>query len=308
MRVFTLTMNPAIDQSASVEKVEPEHKLRCTEPRYDPGGGGINVARVLRRFGVPVTAVFPSGGVTGHVLVELVRREGLDFLAIPIAGTTRINVHIDEISTHAQYRFNMPGPRLNAEEVQTCIETFSNGPEPGDYAVLSGSLGPGVTNALYRDVARLVRERGARVILDSSGPALSSALEAGVWLLKPNLKELSHLTGSELRNQEDIAGAARQLIASGSAEAVVVSMARDGCLLVTSDESVSVAAPMVETVSRIGAGDSMVAGIVACLARGGSLLEAVQFGVAAGTAAVGEHGTQLCDPAVVERLYREMTT
>jgi 6-phosphofructokinase 2 len=255
---------------------------------------------------VPVTAVFPCGGVTGQVLAELVRREGFDFVPVDVKGNTRINVHVEERSTNAQYRFNMPGPRLSSEECDRCVGAFSSALRSGDIAVISGSLGEGAPEDLYRSVAVIARAAGARVVLDTSGPPLAKALEAGVWLLKPNLRELSRLADCSLSSEEDIAEAARSIVEQKRAEAVVISMAAAGCLLVSSSETIRVHAPVVRVASRIGAGDSMAAGMVACVWRGGSLAEAARFGVAAGTAAVCEQGTSLCDPATVERLYREM--
>ncbi len=300
--VVTLTMNPSVDESTSIERVVPEHKLRCARPRYDPGGGGINVARAMHKLGGECHALFVEGGLTGQVLSGLLRAEGVPFTPIPVAGDTRINLHVEEDACGAQFRFNMPGPVLTEAEWQfalACVAAHSPAP---DYFVLSGSLPEGVPDSFFAQAATAVKARGARVVLDTSGEPLRLALESGVFLVKPNQRELGELTGLPVDSPDAVAAAAREIVARGWCEAAVVSMAAEGALLVTTTETYRAVPPPVTPHSTIGAGDSTVGGIMVKLAAGGSLREAVRFGVAAGTAAVMSEGTQLCRLEDAERL------
>jgi len=172
-RIATLTLNPAMDLSTGVERVEPTRKLRCSLPHYDPGGGGINVARVITRLGGACTALCPTGGSAGHWLEKRMRDEGLHSVFLPIADETRVSFTVHEHSTGAEFRFVMPGPHLTEPEWQACLSQLEQMPEFPDLLVASGSLPPGVPVDFYARLARLCRERGARMVLDTSGPALS---------------------------------------------------------------------------------------------------------------------------------------
>jgi 6-phosphofructokinase 2 len=304
--ILTFTINPAIDASTTVDHVVPERKLRCGPPRFDPGGGGINVSRAIKRLGGESTALYTSGGFPGKMLQELLDAEGLCHLPIPIEGLTRENLHIYEESTGQQFRFNMPGATLTEAEWRQCLETLAAfRPKPG-YVVFSGSLAPGVPVDFYAAAVRIAKRLGARVILDTNGESLRLAVQEGVFLLKPNFRELGQLAGTKAEDESRLEASAERLIADGRCEAVVVSLAAAGAILVTREGSERLIAPPVRAVSKVGAGDSMVAGIVLSLARGGSLREAARFGVAAGTAAVMREGTQLCRREDAERLYAQM--
>lgn len=305
--IVTLTINPTVDKSVIVDRVVPERKLRCGPPRFDPGGGGLNVARAVCRLGGEATALYPCGGITGQMLERLMDQEGIPHRPIQIAGLTRENLHVYEESTGQQFRFNMPGPTLREAEWKQCLaELASIQPTPA-YVVASGSLAPGVPTDFFARVARIGKERKARVIVDTSGEALRRAAQAGVYLLKPNLHELSQMAGRDLTDEEEQVRAAQEIIQHDECAAVVVSLAAAGVLLVTKEGAEHLRAPTVPILSRIGAGDSMVAGIVLGLARGETLRNAVRFGLAAGTAAVMQHGTQLCRREDAERLYSRMT-
>lgn len=301
--IVTLTMNPALDKSAQVDRVIPEHKLRCTDVRADPGGGGINVARAIRKLGGDAVAFFLSGGPTGELLEKLLEQEGVRHRAIPIREWTRDSLTVSETSTEQQFRFNMPGPNVSAAEWQTCVEELSKlTPAPG-FIVLSGSLPPGVPEDFYAKVAKLGAERGSKVVLDTSRGPLRAAMEEGVYLLKPNLRELGQLAGRELLDEDEQESFAGELVAKGKARAVVISMAAAGAVLVTSGARVRLRSPTVKIRSTVGAGDSMVAGMVLALSKGASFAEAARFGVAAGAAAVMTPGTELCRKEDAERLY-----
>ena len=304
--IVTITMNPAIDKSSTVDHVVAEHKLYCAAPRFEPGGGGINVSRAVRKLGGESLALYPCGGPTGETLQLLLGQEGLRHHPVPIKGWSRENLIILEASTGQQYRFGMPGPELGAEEWQRCLDQIFAGESKPQYVVASGSLPPGVPQDFYARVARLGKQHGARVVVDTSGEALRLALREGVFLVKPNIREFREMLGSGGEDESKIRALAKKMVLDGQCEVVVISLGAAGVLMVSDSGLERLQPPAVPIISKVGAGDSMVAGMVLSLARGNSLRAAVRFGVAAGTAAVMTPGTELCRREDAERLYRQM--
>ncbi len=300
--IVTLTLNPAVDASTRVDRVVPEEKLRCSEPVRDPGGGGINVARVVHSLGGDALALWTCGGPIGDLLASALDARSVPHRPIPIEGLTRQNVAVFEESSGLQYRFGFPGPRLREEETERCIEAVRALDPAPTILVLSGSLPPGADPALYARIARAVPE-STRVALDTSGEALSRSLEARPWLLKPNLRELAQLVGRDLEDDAAIEKAATELVRETHAGLVIVSLGAGGALVSTPDGCRHLRSPTVPIRSKVGAGDSMVAGIVLGLARGWSSWDAARLGIAAGAAAVMTDGTQLARPEDVERLF-----
>jgi 6-phosphofructokinase 2 len=303
-KIVTLTMNPALDKSVSIGHVMADRKLRCGPPRYAPGGGGVNVSRAIRRLGGESLAFYTRGGPIGEMLQDLLAEEGVSHWPLEIEGITRVSFTVFEQASKQQYRFVMPGPELHAVEWRRCLEVVFERESQPDYLVASGSLPPGVPTDFYGRLARSACQAGCRFIVDTSGDELRAAAEAGVYLLKPNMRELRHLAGKEIESEEQQQQVARQLVEQGRAEVVVVSLGAAGALLVSAEGSERVRAPTVRIQSKIGAGDSMVAGLVLALARGQSLSESVHFGVAAGAAAVATPGTELCRREETESLYQ----
>lgn len=302
--VLTLTISPTIDISSRVDHVVPERKLRCSRPTSEPGGGGVNVARVLTRFDVDVLALITAGGRSGEALIELLGAEGIALQAISIADATRENITIYEESTTLQYRFCMPGPVLQPDEWQAILRAVGQIEPLPQYLVISGSQPPELPDDAITEVIRIGRERGMKVVVDTSGPALRAALDEGVFLVKPNLAELASLEGDRwIESDEHLQASARRLVDEGKAEAVVVSLGAAGALAVSREGMSRIPAPSVPPQSKVGAGDSMVGGIVWGLIQGMTVLEAAVLGVAAGSAAVMSPGTELCARADVERLY-----
>jgi 6-phosphofructokinase 2 len=300
--IVTLTMNPALDIATATGRVVPGHKLRCSEPRYDPGGGGINVARAVHALGGKAMAVFPLGGPAGEMIRHLLDEAGVPHHAIAVEGFTRESLAVEERNTGQQYRFILPGPTIAGRDQERCLDELARLAPQADYIVASGSLPLGVPDDFYARVAELARRFERRFILDTSGMALKHA-GSGVWLLKPSLSELGSLVGRELRSVAEQEQAACEIIAQRRAEIVVLSLGAEGALLVTGAESKRFAAIPVAARSTVGAGDSMLAGIVLALSRGLALPEAVRFGMAAGAAALLGSGTELCKRSDVERLY-----
>jgi len=279
----------------------PEKKLKCTTPKFEPGGGGINVARAIKKLGGEATAIYPAGGYTGIFFTQLLKKEGIVTSEIVTANHTRENLIVLEESTNQQYRFGMPGQLQSEKEWQQCLETIE-GVDEVEFIVGSGSLAPGVPADIFARIAEIARKKNAKFIVDTSGEALKLAVEKGVYLLKPNLAELASLVQEEEIELENVTPLARKIISNGGAEVIVVSMGAAGAKLVTKDETYHFLAPPVKRKSTVGAGDSMVAGIVFSLVKNKSLHEAVQYGVACGTAAIMNQGTELCRLEDVERL------
>ena len=304
-RITTLTVNPTIDVNTQVEQVIPDKKLRCERPRREPGGGGLNVSRAIHRLGGSSKALFMAGGPTGEMLDQLVEDEGVDYQSIPIGGWTRENLIVFEESSEQQFRFGMPGPEIAESEWQRCLDEIAGADPIPDFIVASGSLAPGLPDDFYGRLAA-AQEQDAKLIVDTSGEALRQAVDAGVYLIKPNVGEFQDLVGEELTDEQHQREAAQDLIERGCCQVIVISLGRGGAHIVTADGSEHLRTPTVPIRSKVGAGDSMVAGIVLGLARDMELADAVRCGVAAGAAAVMTEGTELCRREDTERLFDEM--
>lgn len=305
--IVTLTLNPAVDKSTEIERLVPEKKMRCGEMLVHAGGGGINVSKAIQELGGRSIAVFPYGGLNGQVLLQLVKEEQVDAHAIEVAANTRENFVATETSTNKQFRFVMPGQALSADEVNQLKKTIEQLPHVS-YLVCSGSLPPGVPDDFLAQLADLAHAKNIRLILDTSGAPLQAALQKGVYLAKPNLSELCSLVGKEYLDVSEIEGAARDVIDRGGCEVLVVSMGPTGAMLVTKNEIKEFRAPTVKKQTTVGAGDSMVAGIVWMLEGGKEIADAVQFGIACGTAATINKGTQLFLKEDAFRFYQWMQT
>jgi len=301
--ILTITLNPAVDKSTNVDNIKPEKKLRCDKPKYEPGGGGINVSRGLARLGIPSTALFLSGGRTGALLEELLQTENVHTHPITVAAETRENFIVVDTSHNEQYRFGMPGDEITATESENILQQIQSITPAPKIAVLSGSLPPGVPATLLRQIVRDLKEKGTLIVADTSGEALAEILKEGVYLLKPNLGELSTLTGQEELDNDTADEAAQILVNEGKADIVVVSLGPQGAYLVSKNEVIHVPAPSVKKRSTVGAGDSMVAGMVSVLQKGGSLTEMARMGVACGSAATMSSGTGLFTKENAEKLF-----
>lgn len=304
--VVTVTLNPSIDTSTQVSQVMAEHKMRCSAPSHEPGGGGINVSRAIKKLGGESLAFFPAGQHFGELLKSLLQHEGVEFRQVGIAGQTRENFIVREETSGRQFRFGLPGPAIGEDECGAVLDLLDTLPSRPAYIVGSGSLPPGAPMNFYALLGGKASGLGARYVVDTSGEALCRAAESRVFLVKPNRRELSQLVGKEVLEEDDLADAAQRLVDQGTSEVVVVSLGAGGAMLVTEEGCRHIHAPSVRAVSMVGAGDSMTAGIVLGLTRGLSLVDAVRFGVAAGTAAVMTPGTELCRREDAERLYEKI--
>ena len=270
--------------------------------KTDAGGGGINVSKGIRKLGGESLAVFPCGGLNGTLLTGILGQEGIDTSVLQVSGETRENISVTETDTNQQFRFTLPGMTLSQEDADRCLRVVEKA-RP-DILVASGSLPPGLPVSYYEQVAAFAKKIGARLILDTSGEALSAAADEGLYLLKPNLAELSALSGVSQLEMDEVDDAARLIIEQGQCEIVVVSLGAQGAMLVTRDLVKHIPAPPVKKQTTVGAGDSMVAGLVWTMSQGKTPVEMVQTGVACGSAATLNRGTDLFDRAEVERLLK----
>jgi len=304
--IVTLTMNPAIDLSVSVEVVAAFHKLRAANERRDPGGGGINVARVIKRLGGDVTAMFPAGGTLGQLLRRLVDSEGIPALTTAIAGETREDFTVLERPTGAQYRFVLPGPLLAENEWRGCLSAFGALEKDARFVVGSGSLPPGVPDDFYARVVQAAKHGGRKIVIDTSGPPLQGALSAGIYLVKPNLNEFRLLMREELETEAAQIKACRTLINDRRAEIVALTLGERGALLVARDLVLRAKTLPIKPVSVVGAGDSFLGAMIWSLAREHTLDLAFRYAVAAGSAALLMPGTELGQKADIERLVSDV--
>lgn len=300
--ILTITLNPTIDKSTSVDKIIPDSKLRCAAMKHEPGGGGINVSKALKKLGCLSKTLFPAGGYNGSMLKSLLQVEQIDAEAIPVEKETRENFVVLETSTNKQYRFTLPGEPTSIPLVEKVVEFIQS--NTFEYIIASGSLLPGMAEDTYAQIAKVAASVGAKFILDTSGPALAEAVNEGIYLLKPNIGELAKLSGIQWLEADGVEAAARKLIDQGKVMLVAVSMGKEGALLVSKESSYKVIAPEVDKKSTVGAGDSMLAGIVYMLSMGKELDEVIRFGVACGTAATMNEGTELFQKEDAERLFQ----
>jgi len=304
-RIATLTLNPTIDTALEAEAMVHTDKIRTAGERLDPGGGGINVARVLVRFGAPVAAIFMAGGSTGRLLDRLLQREGVERICVPIAGETRVSVTVYERSTGHEYRLVPEGPVLSEPEWQECLRQI--GETECDWFVASGSLPGGVPHDFYARVAEILRDRATRFVVDAPAGQLAPALAGGgLFLVKPSRDELEQLSGAALTEIESVVEAARRIVSDGSAQNVAVSLGGDGAVLVDGSGAFVMPAALVAARSAVGAGDSFLAAMTYAFASGADRSTALRLGVAAGAAATLSPGTDLCHPWDVTRLAAQL--
>ena len=304
--ILTLTLNPALDMSTAVPSLVPDQKLRCSEPQLDPGGGGLNVSRAVAALGGESLALVALGGLTGDRLAGLIRHEGVPFLALTAPGETRQSLTVTAADTGRQYRFMLPGPQWSEADQQRVFLLLRASARAGALGVISGSQPPGVPVDFPAHLARAMV--GLHVVLDTSGPALRQVVNvpiAGLYVLRMDGEEAEDLAGHPLTTRAQSADFAQSLVRQGVAQQVIVARGADGSVLADASQRLFVKAANVPVKSKVGAGDSFVAGFVLATARGQTAAEAMAMGSAAASAAVMTDATQLCRIEDVMRLVPE---
>lgn len=303
--ILTLTINPALDVYSRVKNVIPGEKLRCEKAIVDPGGGGINVSRVIKRLGGESIAIYTRGGYTGDIFQKLLEKEQIKQDPVEIANDLRQNFAINETSSGDLFRFGFPGPELKEKEFQAVLDKVDAYKE-AVFLVASGSLPPGVPDNFYARVAAKARKNDIKFVLDTSGKAYTGILQEGAYLLKPNMNELEDLVGKTASNEKEQKELLLEVLDKYPIEVIVLSLGANGALLANGGEVRHFRAPEVVQVSSIGAGDSMVAGLVHCLSQGNPLEKAILYGLACGSATIKSPGTELLQLQDVEELYQQL--
>lgn len=292
--IVTLTPNPSLDRTITVTHLIPGEVNRATGVQVDPGGKGINVSRALAANGVPTRAIVPLGGTDGALHASLLEAAGLEHVVVPITGRTRTNVAVID-ADGTTTKVNEPGPELRPTEVAALRAAI---PHDAATIVLCGSLPGGLTTEFF---AELIDTHHGRVVVDTSGSALKAAVAAGPYLIKPNREELEELVGRPLPSLDDVRTASQDLVASGIT-VVVASLGSEGAMLTCSEGQWYVTAPAVIPRSTVGAGDCLLAGVLAALDRGCAPREALEQGVIWGAAAVGLPGSRVPGPKDISKL------
>jgi len=302
--IYTITFNPALDRTLSVENIKADQSNRVEKEGRYPGGKGIDVSRVLTTFGVDNKALGFIGGFTGEELEGLLLNEGVACEFVRIPGETRTNVIVNDLESGKQTAFNAKGPEIRPYELMQMIHKIEQLPTP-ETVVISGSLPPGVHPQIYRKIIEMLKGRGAKVILDTDGQALKVGIQGFPDIIKPNIHELSRLVEEELNGMDQIIRAAQDIHERGI-RYVLVSLGDRGILMVGSQGRYLATPPKVKVVNTIGAGDSAVAGFLYGLSRTASEQEALIFAVAAGTATTMRPGTALCRKEDLENLLSKV--
>jgi 1-phosphofructokinase len=294
--IITVTLNPSLDRAMAIDTLARGDVIRATGTRFDPGGKGVNVSRALLANGVPTRAVLPFGGPDGAQLVALLRAEGVDLVEVPIAGRTRSNITLAEPDGTVT-KVNEPGPTLSADEFEAVTRAVLFGAGGAEWAVLSGSLPPELPVAAFGLLCERLGQSPARLVVDTTGPALRAAAEAGAALVKPNRLELAEVVGVPLHSLGDVIDAA-QVLRKWGAGAVLASLGSDGAVLVDEGGAYAGNCPVPVPRSSVGAGDALLAGFLAAGAAGpGALAEALAWGAAA----VSMPGSRMPRPADLRR-------
>lgn len=304
-RIITLTLNPALDIACTARRVVHTHKIHTRDDHLDPGGGGINVARVLNELGGDTLAVMMAGGVTGALIEEFLNEARVPHQNIPIRGYTRICFNVFETSSKLEYRFVQEGPDVTDADWHRMLDVLET--IPCDWLIASGSLEHGMPEEIYARVASAAKRRGQRFVLDTSGPALRAALGSGIEMIKPSLGELEALAGRTLMQPHEQEAEALALVRAGAARLVAVTLGEDGAFVASAEGVIRLAAMPCEVRSAVGAGDSFTAAMTLALASDKKLADALAWGVAAGTAAVVCAGTARIRKVDVEMQYQRLT-
>jgi 6-phosphofructokinase 2 len=303
--IATVTLNPSLDKTVTVEGLVVDEANRWTSLRRDPGGKGINVSRVLHELGNDTIAYGFIGGFDGQILEHLLGEQGVPYDFTSIEGQIRSNFIITNLKTRRQTRIDAPGPHISRNELDNLMGKIRHIKPKPDFLVLAGSVPPGVPDDIYRQLIEEAKKHGVKTVLDSDDEWLKEGMKAKPNVIKPNVHETEELLGEKLRDEAAIIQALKTLVTQGI-EVVAISRGKDGLIVANGGKILKVIPPQVEIRSTVGAGDSAVAGLVLKLSQGDTIEEACRLAVAAGTAATVTPGTELCRRQDVERLLPQV--
>lgn len=303
--IFTLTLNPAVDRELTVGSIEFDTVLRASEWRVDCGGKGFNVARMLKSLGLSSTALGFAAGKAGELLNDKLQELGIETDFVWVEGETRTNVSIVGSDNGRYVKVNEPGPSIGLNDIVRMKEKVQERVQEGDWWVLAGSLPPGVPAEIYGELIEIIHSAGAKVFLDTSSSALAKSCGTGPLLVKPNAEEASELTGLPVGNTDEIVKAAQAVCGKG-VKNVIVSLGKDGAVLVDRNQAWKALSPKITEKNPIGAGDSMVAGVIWGLSEGKEVAEALRRGIACGAATASLAGTAVGSLEQVGKLLRKV--
>lgn len=304
-QIVTVTLNPALDQTVYIPHFQLGEVNRVCQQRIDPGGKGINVAKVVRALGQPVSVTGLLGQDNSKLFFEYFHKQGINNCFIEVAGAARVNIKIVDDQSGKVTEINFPGLKSSDENMEQLEAVIQQLAAEHQWFVIAGSLPQGVPEAVYGRLITLLKAQGARVLLDSSGAALREGIKAVPYAIKPNLEELGQLLGRPLTADADIKAAIADLLAGGIRQ-VIVTLGSQGAIIAEKGELLRVRPPAVVANSTVGAGDAMVAGFVVGQTRGLSLADCARLGTAAATASVVQPGTQAGSVKEVEKLLTQV--
>lgn len=295
--ILTVSVNPAIDVATSTDHVVPDRKLKCGPARVDPGGGGINVARMITRLEGDAKAIIAVGGSTGETLISMVQAEGVTAVPVTVTGQTRQNLAVTDARTGEQYRFSLRSDEWNTTDEINIIDAIKSNASDDGYVVLSGGIAPGMSVGFYGQVQTELRAVTDKIIVDTCDPALSHLVaqtRVPFHILRLDQGEAAVAAQRDLGTILDVFEFGTDLINRGVAEIVVIGRGGEGSLLVSGDQRIFCHAPKIPVKSKIGAGDALVGALSLSLSRGQSIELSLRWGVAAACATVTTEGTALC--------------
>lgn len=306
MKVVTLTINPALDKSATIVDMTPFDKLECHDITYHPGGGGINISRVLNRLKIESKCFFPFGGKTGEHLIELLQEDHIEVFATPIAVLTRENFAVFNNKTKLQYRFGMPTAAFSENEMVVLEKLINEQVLENDILVISGSLPKGLPVNYYSKIIQNLNAKNVKVIVDTSGPVFNEVLKNELFLIKPNQKELARLACKESLTKKEREAFALRMVADKTAKYVVVSLGKEGAFMAHEKGITYVKAPVISVKSTIGAGDSMVAGLIYGIIKNETPKNILRWGVACGVSATLSEGSDLAHKVNIDAVLKQL--
>ena len=304
--ILSIALNPAVDQATHVAQVVAGPKLRCTAPRFDPGGGGVNVARAVCKLKGSARALVAVGGAMGDRLLQLLAAEHVPTLPVTVSGETRISFAVTDDSTGGQFRFSVPGhPLTSADGARLMAAITRHAPQDG-FVVISGSVAPGLPDDFPTQIIAALAHKNVRIVIDTSSRALDCLIghpKIPVDLLRIDQSEAAQAATHPMTTAADSVAFAADLVARGVARTVVTGRGAEGSVLVSGDYRFFCHAPVAHVRSKIGAGDAFVGAMTLALARGAAAEEALKWGVAAASATVSTEGTALCGLAQAQACF-----
>lgn len=303
--IFTVTLNPAVDREMTVDTITFDTVLRASDWRVDCGGKGFNVARMLKSLGISSVALGFAAGKSGELLSDKLQALAIETDFVWVEGETRTNVSIVSSEDGHYVKVNEPGPTITRADLAQLAKKVAERVQAGDWWVLAGSLPPGVPPIYYTELITIIQSAGAKVFLDTSDEALRQNCGAKPLLVKPNDEEAHELTGLPVNTPAELAAVGTAISAMGPGS-VIISLGKEGAVLVDGGKAWLAASPKIVAANPIGAGDSMVAGVVWGLSQGDSMQDALCKGIACGAATASQKGTSVGSLAQVNELLAQV--